>query len=84
MGGNNECDEKHAHCEREDLITISRHQISLKLSDPSPKISDTKEAIAEWTLQFEFNFAIPVLLGKSHCEESSELLISNVLYHHNT
>jgi len=77
MGGNNECDEKHAHCEREVLITISRHQISLKLSD-------TKETIAEWTLQFEFNFAIPVLLGKSHCEESSELLISNVLYHHNT
>jgi hypothetical protein len=50
MGGNNECDEKHAHCEREDLITLSRHQISLKLSDPLPKISDIKETIAEWTL----------------------------------
>jgi hypothetical protein len=32
------------------LITLSRHQISLNLSDPSPKISDTKETIAEWTL----------------------------------
>ncbi len=50
MGGTMSATRKHAHCERKDLITLSRHQISLKLSDPSPKISDTKETIAEWTL----------------------------------